>query len=124
MLIFLEAAMNRTAVTEYFSKTEIALWCCSAGLILLSFCLFDRENYLTLLASLIGVTSLIFNAKGNPFGQFLMILFSLLYGLISWSFAYYGCYLDSILGWLLSHLLSAKMPPANCFTGLGSFMFY
>lgn len=82
--------MNRTAVTEYFSKTEIALWCCSAGLILLSFCLFDRENYLTLLASLIGVTSLIFNAKGNPFGQFLMILFSLLYGWISWSFAYYG----------------------------------
>ena len=45
---------------------------------------------MTLWASLIGVTSLIFCAKGNPFGQFLMILFSLLYGLISFSFAYYG----------------------------------
>ena len=52
--------------------------------------MFDRENYLTLLASLVGVTSLIFNAKGNPFGQLLMVLFSLLYGIISYSFDYYG----------------------------------
>lgn len=74
----------------YFSKTEMLLWCCSAALIVLSFCLFDRENYLTLIASLIGVTSLIFNAKGNPFGQFLMIVFSLLYGIISYTFSYYG----------------------------------
>lgn len=74
----------------YFSKTERILWCSSVVLITLSFCLFDAENYLTLAASLIGVTSLIFNAKGNPFGQFLMVLFSLLYGIISFSFAYYG----------------------------------
>lgn len=52
--------------------------------------MFDRENYLTLSASLIGVTSLIFNAKGNPLGQLLMVLFSLLYGIISFSFDYYG----------------------------------
>lgn len=52
--------------------------------------MFDRENYLTLAAFLVGVTSLIFNAKGNPFGQFLMVIFSLLYGIISFSFAYYG----------------------------------
>jgi nicotinamide riboside transporter PnuC len=45
---------------------------------------------MTLAASLIGVTSLIFNAKGNPFGQLLMIVFSLLYGVISYNFAYYG----------------------------------
>ncbi len=74
----------------YFSKPEIALWCSSVVLIVLSFCVFDRENYLTLLASLIGVTSLIFNAKGNPFGQFLMVVFSLLYGVISFTFTYYG----------------------------------
>ena len=45
---------------------------------------------MTLVASLIGVTSLIFNAKGNPIGQALMIIFSLLYGIISYHFAYYG----------------------------------
>lgn len=52
--------------------------------------LFDRENYMTLAASLIGVTSIILSAKGNPLGQCLMIVFSLIYGMISYSFAYYG----------------------------------
>lgn len=75
---------------KYFSKTEITLWCSSVALIVLSFCIFDRENFMTLSASLIGVTSLIFCAKGNPFGQILMIVFSLLYGIISFTFAYYG----------------------------------
>ena len=75
---------------HYFSKSEIILWSSSVLLIAGSFCLFDHENVLTLIASLIGVTSLIFNAKGNPFGQLLMVVFSLLYGIISYSFAYYG----------------------------------
>ncbi|MBQ3137789.1 MAG: nicotinamide mononucleotide transporter [Clostridia bacterium] len=75
---------------NYFSKSEIALWSFSVLLIIGSFCIFDRENYLTLTASLIGVTSLIFNAKGNPFGQLLMVIFSLLYGIISYTFDYYG----------------------------------
>ena len=75
---------------KYFTKTEIALWSSSVFLILISFLLFDRESYLTLFASLIGVTSLIFNAKGNPIGQVLMIIFSLCYGVISYTFSYYG----------------------------------
>lgn len=75
---------------NYFTKTEIALWLGSVLMIVISFVIFDRENYLNFAASLIGVTSLIFNAKGNPFGQFLMVIFSILYGIISFSFAYYG----------------------------------
>ena len=75
---------------RYFTKAEWLLWGSSVTLILASFLLFDRVNYMTLLASLIGVTSLIFNAKGNPIGQVLMIVFSLLYGVISYRFAYYG----------------------------------
>ena len=74
----------------YFSKLEIALWGSSVALIIMSFIAFDRTNYLTLIASLIGVTSLIFNAKGNPIGQALMIAFSLIYGIISYTFSYYG----------------------------------
>ena len=77
-------------LTGYFSTGELMLWCASALLIILSFCLFDRESYMTLAASLIGITSLIFNAEGNPLGQALMILFSLLYGMISFAFSYYG----------------------------------
>ena len=73
-----------------FSRSEKLLWGGSVGLILAAFLLFDRGNYLTLTASLIGVTALIFVAKANPFGQFLVIVFSVLYGIISYSFAYYG----------------------------------
>ena len=51
-------------LTTYFSKFELALWSGSIVLIWLSFLLFDRERYLTLTASCIGVTSLILNAKG------------------------------------------------------------
>lgn len=75
---------------NYFSKEEIIIWTTSVIFIIAAFGIFDRSSYLTLVASLIGVTSLIFNAKGNPFGQFLMVIFSLLYGLISFGLAYYG----------------------------------
>ena len=101
---------------RYFSKTERALWCASTGLILISFCVFDRENYLTLLASLIGVTSLIFNAKGNPFGQLLMVIFSLLYGVISFTFAYYGemiTYLGMTMPMAVFALISWLKNPYN-----------
>ena len=78
------------ALFKYFTTFEKVLWCSSIVLIIASFCVFDRCNYLTLIASLVGVTSLIFCAKGNPAGQILMIIFSILYGIISLSFAYYG----------------------------------
>ena len=59
-------------------------------MITVSFVLFDKENYLNFIASLIGITSLVFIAKGNPIGQLLMVFFGLTYGIISYSFAYYG----------------------------------
>lgn len=75
---------------RYFAKMELCLWLGSLALILLVFFLFDGRQYLTFAASLIGATSLIFNAKGNPIGQALMIAFSLLYGYISFRVSYYG----------------------------------
>ena len=73
-----------------FTKFEIILWSTSVLLIVIPFLLFKQNDYLTLLASIIGATFLIFNAKGNPIGQFLTIIFSLLYGIISYRFSYYG----------------------------------
>ena len=101
---------------NYFSKSEIALWISSVMLIIISFCVFDRTNFLTLCASLIGVTSLIFNAKGNPFGQLLMIVFSLLYGIISYSFSYYGemiTYLGMTMPMAIFALISWLRNPYN-----------
>ena len=77
-------------ILHYFTPGEWLLWLGSLALISLSFALFDRENILTLAASLVGATSLIFCAKGNPLGQVLMLAFSVLYGIISYTFAYYG----------------------------------
>ena len=77
--------MNKLkSVFNYFSKAEIILWLTSITLIVSSFLLFDRKNYLTLIASIIGASALIFSAKGNPIGQVLMIIFSVFYGIISW----------------------------------------
>ena len=100
----------------YFSKGELFLWCSSVILIAVSFYVFDRENYLTLAASFVGVTSLIFNAKGNPFGQFLMIIFSLLYGIISYTFSYYGemlTYLGMTMPMAVFALISWLRNPYN-----------
>ena len=88
MFIFLEDIMKR--FLNYFTAFEKLLWCASVLMITVSFIIFDRSNFLTLAASIIGVTSLIFIAKGNPIGQIMMIIFSLFYGWISFSYAYYG----------------------------------
>ncbi len=101
---------------KYFSKFEITLWSASVIVIIVSFCLFDRINYMTLCASLVGVTSLIFCAKGNPIGQILMIIFSLLYGMISYGFAYYGemiTYLGMTMPMAVIALLSWLKNPYN-----------
>lgn len=75
---------------DYFTKFEIGLWTSSVFIIIGTFVVFEDKDYLTLLASIIGATFLILNAKGNPIGQLLTIFFSIIYGLISYRFAYYG----------------------------------
>lgn len=63
------------AYLNYFTKTEWALWLSSVLAILISALLFGKQAPLALIASLIGVTSLIFSAKANPIGQGLVIIF-------------------------------------------------
>lgn len=73
-----------------FSKREILLWISSVMMIAISFFAFSQDNIINLFASIIGVSAVFINAKGNPIGQVLMIIFSLLYGIISCRCAYYG----------------------------------
>lgn len=75
---------------NYFNKRDIALWLSSVMIIIASYIFLSGGSILSVVASLVGVTSLIFCAKGNPFGQVLMIIFSLLYGVISYNFRYFG----------------------------------
>ena len=85
---------------NYFSsfktltKFENGLWITSLTVTLLSyaasFFLGGTGSLLNLIASLIGVTALIFVAKGHVLGQILTVVFSVFYGIISVLFAYYG----------------------------------
>lgn len=75
---------------RYFTKTEWFIWCFSVLSVTAAFLLFDRVNWLNLLSAIVGVSYIIINAKGNPVGQFLGLLFSIGYGLISIGFGYYG----------------------------------
>ena len=75
---------------SYFSPLELSLWIGSAVMIIAAFLIFDRESYLSLVASLIGVSALVFIAKGNPIAQVLMLVFCLLYAYISCTYSYYG----------------------------------
>ncbi|MDY3992832.1 nicotinamide riboside transporter PnuC [Evtepia sp.] len=72
------------------SKKEWGIWFGSLMVVTVFNLIPGDLDVLTLAAALIGVTSLIFAAKGNVWAQILMIAFSILYGIISWRFRYWG----------------------------------
>lgn len=82
--------MKMNKKESYFSPLELSLWIGSAAMIIAAFLIFDKGSYLSLIASLIGVSALVLVAKGNPIAQVLMITFCLLYAYISYTYAYYG----------------------------------
>ena len=75
---------------EKLTKKEWWLWIGSLCVILMANVTSERFDLLTLVASCVGVTSLIIAAKGNVWSQVLMVIFSILYGIISWQFRYWG----------------------------------
>ena len=66
------------------------LWFFSVVSIVASFFIFGATGYISLAASVVGVSALIFFAKGNPIGQILIIIFAILYAIISYDLSYYG----------------------------------
>ena len=72
------------------TKKEWILWIGSLAIVILSNLLSTDIDVLTLVSACVGITSLIFAAKGNVWAQILMVIFSILYGLISWQFRYWG----------------------------------
>lgn len=69
---------------------EYCLWGCSVLAVTLSFALCGNKSYVNLAGAVIGVTSLIFIAKGNVLGNVLSLAFAVAYGVISYYTAYYG----------------------------------
>lgn len=75
---------------DQLSRFEWCLWIVSLVVVVGSFLLTPSPDYLTLTTSVIGVTALIFIAKGMLLGQVLTIIFSCFYGVVSFLYAYYG----------------------------------
>lgn len=71
------------------TKFEWGLWIASVAVVVASY-LLSPEDHITLIASLIGVTALIFTAKGYVIGQVLIVVFALFYGIVSFGQRYYG----------------------------------
>ncbi len=69
---------------------EKLIWICSLLIIAVTHIFIGNYDFLTLITSCIGVTSLILAAKGNVWSQILMVVFSILYGIISAQFHYWG----------------------------------
>lgn len=71
-------------------KREWSLWIISLIIVAASNILAGKADPVTLSATLIGVTALIFVARGDVWGQILTVVFSVLYAITSYSFCYYG----------------------------------
>ncbi|MBE6946498.1 MAG: nicotinamide mononucleotide transporter [Ruminococcaceae bacterium] len=69
---------------------ERMLWLGSVLVIVVSCLLSGGGDWLSVVASVIGVTALIFVAKGYVLGQVLTVVFAGFYGTISFFFRYYG----------------------------------
>jgi len=86
----MEAFMKFSNPFRDLSRFELGLYVVSVTAVLLSFIFSGSGDVLTLISSLIGVTALIFLAKGYVIGQVLIVVFSVFYGIISFFFGYYG----------------------------------
>lgn len=72
------------------TKREWALWFVSIAIVVMSNIMAGRVDALTLTATCIGVTSLIFAAQGNVWAPILMTIFCSQYAIISYRFRYWG----------------------------------
>ena len=72
------------------TKREWALWFVSIAIVVMSNIMAGRVDALTLTATCIGVTSLIFAAQGNVWAPILMTIFCIQYAIISYRFRYWG----------------------------------
>lgn len=69
---------------------EKCLWLVSVTVVAAAFVLSGGGDYLSMAAAMIGVTALIFIAKGDVLGQILTVVFSLFYSAVSYRYRYYS----------------------------------
>lgn len=79
---FIESYKNLTLFERVFWFASIA------GVLVLS--IVARCDVLSIITSVIGVAALVFVAKGDVIGQLMLVVFAILYAIVSFKFSYYG----------------------------------
>lgn len=82
--------LSKLKKTLSLTRFELILWLVSIIVLVVSSSLGGGNNTFNLVTSLVGVTALIYMAKGEPLGQILTIIFSIVYAIASYAFHYYG----------------------------------
>ena len=77
-------------LSRYFKLADVIIWSVGVVAIVVSFFACGNTEYHYLIGAVIGVSALAFVSEGNPVGQVLTVVFSVFYGVISYSFSYYG----------------------------------
>lgn len=72
------------------TKFETALWITSVLAVIASFVIPAQKDIVSFIGSFVGVTALILCAKGDVIGQVLIVIFAVLYSVVSYSKQYYG----------------------------------
>ena len=94
------------------TKFEIFLWLFSVSVVTIS-SIIACSNPLNTSTSIIGVTALIYIAKGLPLGQILSIIFCILYAVCSYTYRYYGELATYLLMSLPASIISLIRPAAR-----------
>lgn len=75
---------------KQLKKQDYILWLSSLFVVTVSSLFSGSSSPITILATIIGVTALIFTGGGDVWGQILIIFFSILYAINAYVFRYYG----------------------------------
>lgn len=75
---------------KYFTPLEWSLWLGEISVIITGFCLGADKNSLSLISALLGVSCVIFNAKGSVWGQIIAVGFAFTYATFAFLNRYYG----------------------------------
>ncbi len=88
--VFWRKNVNLISPFKRLTKFELCLWLLSVCTVSFSSVFGEDFSIMSLSASLVGVTALIFVARGDVFGQILTVIFAILYAVVSWELKYYG----------------------------------
>ena len=77
-------------VFKNFTITEWVIWIFSITAVVVAGFAVGEGDFLAIISSAVGAASLVFIAKGDIFGQFLVIAGAILYAAVSYKLAYYG----------------------------------